>query len=269
MVFGLDAKVFDTDSESLEHACSMLYSAPHQAFRSFVYATFPWIRKMFPEPFTRPEFTAWFKSLLDHAIEMRREANIKRDDYLNFLMELRDRKNTPMEMIYSHAYTYFLDGFETTSHTLGNAVNNLAENKEYQERLRAEVNGYNHPISFDDLHQMPYLDAVLNGKVFFAFSIISMSSILFQISCHLETVRISPFPFALWKTCTQDIQLTDFDGKSYHIEKGVEIILPINSYHCHPDFYEQPEKFDPQRFMDGVGDLKTLKEEGKCDDVTF
>lgn len=58
--------------------------------------------------------------------------------------------------------------------------------------------------------------------------------------------------------------MADFDGKSYHIEKGTEIILPINSYHCHPDFYpEHPEKFDPQRFVDGVGDLKTLKEEGK------
>lgn len=57
-------------------------------------------------------------------------------------------------------------GFETTSHTLGNAVNNLAENKECQERLRAEVNSNNHAISFDDLHQMPYLDAVLNGKYF-------------------------------------------------------------------------------------------------------
>lgn len=112
MVFGLDAKVFETDSESLEHACSMFYSAPHQAVRSFMYAQFPWVRKMFPEPFTRPEFTAWFKSLLDHAFEMRRTANIKRDDYLNFLIELRDKKNTPMQMIYSHAYTYFLDGMK-------------------------------------------------------------------------------------------------------------------------------------------------------------
>lgn len=68
----------------------------------------------------------------------------------------------------------------------------------------------------------------------------------------------------MWKTCTQDIQLADFDGKSYQIEKGVEIILPINSYHCHPDFYEQPEKFAPERFLDGVGDLKTLKEAGMC-----
>lgn len=165
LVFGLDAKVFDAQSESLDHACSMLYSAPHQTIHSFVYATFPWIRQIFPEPFTRPEFTAWFKSLLDHAIELRRTANIKRDDYLNFLIELRDKKNTPMQMIYSHAYTYFLNGFETTSHTLGNAVNNLAESRECQEQLRAEIRNYNHPISFDDLHQMPYLDAVLNGKL--------------------------------------------------------------------------------------------------------
>lgn len=168
-VFGLDAKVFETNSESLEHACSMLYCAPHQAIRSFMYAQFPWVRKMLPEPFTNPEFTVWFKSLLDHAIQMRRSANIKRDDYLNFLIELRDKKNTPMEMIYSHAYTYFLDGFETTSHTLGNAINNLAESRECQQRLRTEVNNYVQPITFDDLHQMTYLDAVVNGGVFCLF----------------------------------------------------------------------------------------------------
>lgn len=85
-----------------------------------------------------------------------------------------------------------------------------------------------------------------------------------EIISSTETVRISPFPFALWKTCTQDIQLADLDGKMHHIEKSVEIILPINSYHCHPDYYEQAEKFKPQRFLDGVGDLKTLKEAGAC-----
>lgn len=169
--------MFDAESETLEHACSMFYSAPHQALQSFLHATFPLIRKLFPEPFTQPEFTTWFKSLLDHAVELRRSANIKRDDYLNFLIELIDKKNTPMEMIYSHAFTYFLDGFETTSHTLGNAINNLAESKACQERLRAEVKNYDHPIGCDDLLQMPYLDAVLNGT----FKRISFFCELFQL----------------------------------------------------------------------------------------
>lgn len=46
---------------------------------------------------------------------------------------------------------------------LGNAVNFLAEHKEIQEKLRAEIKEYDH-ITFEELHQMPYLDAVVNGK---------------------------------------------------------------------------------------------------------
>lgn len=78
----------------------------------------------------------------------------------------------------------------------------------------------------------------------------------------LETSRISPFPFPIWKTCTESIDLTDFDGQSVHIEKGVKIILPINALHNHPDFYKNPEKFDPDRFDESNGGVKKLKDAG-------
>lgn len=35
------------------------------------------------------------------------------------------------------------------------------------------------------------------------------------------------------------------------------------------DFYEHPEKFDPQRFVDGGIDVKTLKEAGMCAKILF
>lgn len=78
----------------------------------------------------------------------------------------------------------------------------------------------------------------------------------------LETSRQSPFPFPIWKTCTEDIRLTDFDGRSLLVEKGVEIILPINALHNHPDYYKDPEKFDPERFEASNSDVKTLKNAG-------
>ena len=36
--------------------------------------------------------------------------------------------------------------------------------------------------------------------------------------------------------------------KSIQFPKGVNIIVPIYSMHRDPDFWEDPEKFDPERF---------------------
>lgn len=149
----------------MEKAIGMFYSTPYDNIKSAIYMTFPLLRKIIPEQFTSSEFTEWFKELYDQAVRLRKENNISRDDYLNYLIELQAKKNIPMDLIYAHAYTYFLDGFETTSYILGNAINNLAENKECQESLREEIRNYDH-VTFEELHQMPYLDAVINGSHF-------------------------------------------------------------------------------------------------------
>lgn len=162
LVFGLEANAYDEKSEFVEQSLGMFYSTSHEVIRSAAYTIFPWLRNIFPERFATSEFTNWFKALLDQAIQLRNENNVSRDDYLNFLIELREKKNTPMDLIYAHAYTYFLDGFETTTYALGCVVNNLARNKHCQDKLRAEIKNYEY-ITFDELHKMPYLDAVMNG----------------------------------------------------------------------------------------------------------
>lgn len=78
----------------------------------------------------------------------------------------------------------------------------------------------------------------------------------------VETTRVCPFPFPIWKNCTESIDLTDFDGRTVHIDKGVKIILPINALHSHPDFYVNPDSFEPDRFDDNKGGVKRLKDAG-------
>lgn len=77
-----------------------------------------------------------------------------------------------------------------------------------------------------------------------------------------ETLRLSPFPFPLWKTCTESVELTDYNGKTLLVEKGTKLILPINALHSHPDYYGNPEKFDPDRFDESKGGIKRLKDAG-------
>lgn len=88
-------------------------------------------------------------------------------------------------------------------------------------------------------------------------------SIFIYLRVHItESMRISPFPFPIWKNCTEEITLSDFDGHTVHIEKGVQIIIPINALHSHPDFFANPEKFDPERFDESKGGAKRLTDAG-------
>lgn len=78
---------------------------------------------------------------------------------------------------------------------------------------------------------------------------------------HVETLRIAPPGFTSTKVCTERIELEKYDGKLVTIEKGTVVQIPSYSIHHDPDFYPNPNVFDPDRF-DHV-DLKSLRDEGK------
>lgn len=77
----------------------------------------------------------------------------------------------------------------------------------------------------------------------------------------LETIRIAPTAFLLAKTCTQSIDLSDFDGKTVHIETGTSVQLPIYAIHHDERFYDAPNSFRPERFE--VHSANELKKRGQ------
>lgn len=224
-----------------------------------LYAIFPFARKVCPSRFTAEHFTKWFVKIYTHAVQLRTKQNISRDDYLNFLIELKNRKNVPDKVLHAHAYTLFLDGFETTSYILGFALNYLSEHKHCQNKLRAEVNQYK-SIGYDELHQMPYLESFLNGKRNICSNYSWLNNNLKTI--FPETTRLAPFPFPIWKTCTESIVIEDYDGRPVTIEKGTKILLPINALHSHPDYYSNADQFDPEHFPLHSDSARKLKDAG-------
>lgn len=161
-MYGLDARAFDEDSDFLHHSLRMFQHVP--VLRSIIWTVFPILNKILPNQSVATEFNDWFVRLYKTAIELRTAHNIERDDFLNFLMELQKKKNSHVLSSAANAFTFFLDGFETTSYILGNAINELAKSKSCQEKLRAEVKSYK-SRGFDAIHQMPYLDAIVHGTM--------------------------------------------------------------------------------------------------------
>lgn len=161
-MYGLDAEAFDEKPEFVEKSLKMF--EPLSPYRLIVWSIFPILKKIFPNRFISKEFSDWFIAMYQQAVDLRAKNKVARDDYLNYLLELQKRKNQLNVLTVAHAFTFFIDGFETTSYMLGNAINQLAKNENCQQKLRDEVNKLEY-ISFDDLHQMPYLDAFLNGEI--------------------------------------------------------------------------------------------------------
>lgn len=161
-MYGLDARAFDDDSDFVHHSLRMFHHVP--IIRSIIWTIFPVLNKILPIQLVATEFNDWFVGLYRIAVELRQENNIERDDYLNLLMELQKKNNLQDTSSAANAFTFFLDGFETTSYMLGNAINELAKSKNCQDKLREEVKSFK-SRGFDDLNQMPYLDAVVNGNV--------------------------------------------------------------------------------------------------------
>lgn len=161
-MYGLDARAYDDHSDFVDYSRRLFHHVP--IARSIIWSIFPILNKILPNQSVSTEFSDWFIALYKTAVELREKNNIKRDDYLNLLLDLQIKKNLTVPSAAANAFTFFLDGFETTSYMLGNAINELAKNKECQQKLRSEVKSYK-SIGFEDLNQMSYLDAVVNGKI--------------------------------------------------------------------------------------------------------
>ncbi len=112
--------------------------------------------------------------------------------------------------------------YDTTTDTLTWAFVELLRNPELWERVRAEVAAAtNAPISFADLGQKPFLDAIIK-----------------------ETLRLYPQVHLFFRGAKEDLE---YDG--YAIPKGSIVGLVPAYTHRRADYFADPQRFDPDRFM--------------------
>ena len=118
-----------------------------------------------------------------------------------------------------------LGSYDTTSNALSYTAYLLALNPTIQDRLVREINEYYdvNPDSslYDAAENIDYVTMVL-----------------------YESLRIYPPAHRTFRECTQTCAVSD----ELIIEKGVYINIPIFFLHRNPEYWPNPEKFDPERF---------------------
>ncbi|XP_071834353.1 cytochrome P450 3A11-like [Apostichopus japonicus] len=125
--------------------------------------------------------------------------------------------------IIAQTLLFFLAGYDTTNIALSLAAYSLATHPEVQERLFQEIQEKapdRDSVNYDTVNKMEYLDMVLS-----------------------ETLRCYPPASVVDRVCQEPITI----GK-YHFEKGQQLFVNIMALHHDPDQWEDPEKFDPERF---------------------
>ncbi|XP_023219429.1 cytochrome P450 3A24-like [Centruroides sculpturatus] len=136
------------------------------------------------------------------------------------------RLSMSLDEMLAQCVLFLFAGIETTTNTLAFVVYYMALNPECQNKLIEgidEVGRNTKEINFDALFEMHYMDAVIN-----------------------ETLRKKPVTAQLIRECTEEYELSEI---CFKVPKGMSIAVPVYSIHHDREFYPNPEKFNPDRFL--------------------
>ena len=174
-------------------------------------------------------YNDFLQLMLEAGKELTNQGPENTDENSNKRRVESEKKTLTDEEIIGNIILILLAGYETTASLLTHASYSLAVHSEIQTKLRQEIleakNQNNGVLDYDTLMSLPYLDAVIN-----------------------ETLRMYSPALRIDRHCSEDITL-DYKGKTIEMKKGDAFIVPIYAIHHMEEYYPEPEKFKPERFL--------------------
>jgi cytochrome P450 len=152
-------------------------------------------------------------------------------DLITLLQSAKDSETgLPLtkEEIHDEVMTVFMAGHETSGNGMAWTLYAIAQHPEIRKRLEAEVDevlGGRTP-TLDDLPRLTYSRMIVD-----------------------ESLRVYP---PIWGYTRDPVEDDEIDG--YFIPAGSTIFMSPYVTHRHPEFWENPEAFDPERFAPGRAD---------------
>ena len=165
-------------------------------------------------------------------IDERRSAGLVRHDLLTKLLQARDEddgRGMSDRQVRDEIITLFIGGHEGTSNSLAFALHFLCHHPEVYERLEAEVDALGgRAVSDADGPKLPYTLMVLK-----------------------ESIRLMPSTYLFGKVATETI-----DVGGYVMPRATDLFVSPYAMHRRPDFYPDPDRFDPERFAPGMEETR-------------
>lgn len=192
------------------------------------YIRFPLIPLSWPTPVGRRYQRALrtIDEICYTLIRERQESKVAGDDVVSMLLEARDEETgegmTEVQLR-DEVVTLLFAASETTAVTLTWIWHLLSQYPEVEAQFHAEI------------------DAVLNGRTPTMSDIPKLRYTKMIID---ESMRLYPSAWEIMRHVIADDELS-----GYHIPAGATLFWSQYIVHRHPDFWENPEEFIPERFL--------------------
>ncbi|XP_051175855.1 cytochrome P450 9e2-like [Leptopilina boulardi] len=202
---------------------------------------FPVICKMFNKSFLDNGIAKLFKNIVKSTIDERKEKNPFISNMIHLMIDANDKnKNITLNEMSAQVYVFFIAAFHTTSGVLTYLSYELAINPEIQKRLQEEIDSLQEKFkkklsnkiidndAYKDINDLKFLDAVIK-----------------------ETMRLHTVVPLVERMCSQNFLLPPAlpDSKPFTVKTGTFLWLPAEAIHEDSNYYTDPKKFDPDRFL--------------------
>ncbi|KAH8378484.1 hypothetical protein KR093_011652, partial [Drosophila rubida] len=173
----------------------------------------------------------FFVNIIRQTVELRERENVKRNDFMDILIDLRKSEQSQglsLEQLAAQVFVFFIAGFETSASNMSFALFELAKNEDVQRKVRSEIQSVlqkHGKLSYEAMMEMTYLDQVVS-----------------------ETIRKYPAGATLRRIASDNYKLPSSDGKEIVLERGTKVYIPVNAIHNDPEIYPEPHEFRPERF---------------------
>ncbi|MEM7372924.1 MAG: cytochrome P450 [Bacteroidota bacterium] len=176
----------------------------------------------------RKRLEAYFKEIIHE------KRNSEGKDLFSLLFRVKNEEGAQLteQQIIDHLIFILMAAHDTTASSLSSLCYLLAKHPEWQERLRLECQEMDlrKPFDMKELRKHSLMGLAIN-----------------------ETLRLYPPLILIPRKATKDMV---FDG--YKIPKGAYINLLIQHHHRKADVWDNPQEFDPDRFV------LPRREDAKC-----
>ncbi|KAF5297555.1 hypothetical protein FQR65_LT09986 [Abscondita terminalis] len=232
-IFGIECNCFEAHNWAYKyHGSHILPRSGLGAIKVYSYHFMHFLIKIFKFPFLTAESANFFSDVFNKTIEQRRKSGDKRNDLIDKLLDVEKAEENKAfkfddKIMLGQAMGFFVAGYDTTTIITSLAIYEITKNAEIQSRLRKEINDVIErfgDLTYESLDSLTYTNMVIS-----------------------ETLRKYPVVNFIQRKCVKEYIIPETNLK---IDVGTNIIIPNHGLHYDEKYFENPEKFDPERFND-------------------
>lgn len=228
IAFGIDCDCIENPkTDILRHGRNILrLSTPTQAFKMVFVNAFQKLSRHIGLMINPKDLSDFFLKIFNDTIKCREDNKIERNDLIKLLLQMKESGTLTFNEMAAESFIFYFGGFHTSASLMSFVLYELALNHQVQRKLRQEIddklNESGGQILYETLTQLTYLDMVVK-----------------------EGLRKYPPIPVMARKCNADYKVPN---TNLTIPKGTNCTIPIYSIHRDEEYYQEPEKFDPERF---------------------